>query len=161
MRTYAHRNKTSVKLECFKLFPDGNISKQDRQNNRGLFVWIDRNMGGFNSAYNFVYGREYVDKRTLVDKTGKNNGRYIDGRTPEVRKARTSKKYKEWRMMVFGRDNFTCQDCGKRGCYLEAHHIKPFSTHKHLRFNVNNGITYCKACHIKNDIYRGRRGNKN
>ncbi len=74
---------------------------------------------------------------------------------------RKTEKYKEWRLMVFGRDNFTCQHCGIRGTYLEPHHIKMFSEliiENNIRskedamkcivlWNLDNGITYCKKCH--------------
>ncbi len=86
---------------------------------------------------------------------------------------RNSSKYQEWRLMVFGRDDFTCQRCGKRGTYLEAHHKKSFRSilkeHniKNLTnalnceqlWKINTGITYCKKCHIIIDFHR--RGLKN
>ncbi len=56
-------------------------------------------------------------------------------------------KYRKWRMSVFLRDNFTCQFCYKRGCYLEAHHIKEWCDFPELRFILGNGITLCKGCH--------------
>ncbi len=158
MRSCKHRNELSVKKECLEKFPNGNISINDRENNRGLFLWMDRNMEGFRKAYKYIYDREYIDKRTIIDKNGKNNGRYIDGRHPLRLKLRGTKRYKEWRLMVFGRDDFTCQECGKRGCYLEAHHKKCFALYPKLRFDVKNGITYCKKCHIFMDVYRGKRG---
>lgn len=46
----------------------------------------------------------------------------------------TNPLYKQWRIDVFERDNYTCQDCGKKGCYLEAHHIKSWAKFEKLRF---------------------------
>jgi hypothetical protein len=60
---------------------------------------------------------------------------------------RRSNKFKEWRIQVFERDKYTCQDCNKIGGTLHAHHILPFATHKELRFDVNNGKTLCFKCH--------------
>lgn len=85
---------------------------------------------------------------------GKDNPNWKGGVTPDTIKIRNSKIYKEWRLSVFKRDNWTCQDCGNRSCknnyvYLEAHHIKPFATHKELRFDINNGVCLCRSCHHK------------
>ena len=71
------------------------------------------------------------------------------GITPENRLERAKPSYAEWRLMVFGRDNFTCQDCGRKGIYLHAHHIMEFAKHTKLRLDVENGITLCKDCHMK------------
>lgn len=60
---------------------------------------------------------------------------------------RSTKEYKEWRHEVFERDDYTCQDCGKRGVKLQAHHIKKWAIYPKERYNVNNGITLCVKCH--------------
>jgi hypothetical protein len=64
---------------------------------------------------------------------------------------RNQDAYKKWRMAVFQRDGFLCVDCGSKK-NLNAHHIIPWSkTEKGspLRFDVNNGVTLCKVCHLK------------
>ncbi|KKN59905.1 hypothetical protein LCGC14_0537300 [marine sediment metagenome] len=66
-------------------------------------------------------------------------------------------RYKQWRIKVFKRDDFTCQICGQKGGYKEAHHIYPFGEHADLRFEIWNGITLCKKpCHanIKRKEYK-------
>lgn len=58
-----------------------------------------------------------------------------------------TKKYREWRMGVFLRDNFMCQGCGIRGCFLEAHHIRSWAKYPKERFNIENGVSLCCECH--------------
>jgi len=67
---------------------------------------------------------------------------------------RRSQVYNDWRIKVFERDNFTCQICWNRGCYLEAHHIKSFAQYPELRFDVENGVTLCLPCHMLVDKNR-------
>lgn len=61
--------------------------------------------------------------------------------------------YRLWREKVFKRDNYSCRECGKRGCYLEAHHIKSFSEYPKYRFDINNGMTLCRECHQLTETY--------
>jgi len=78
------------------------------------------------------------------------------GITPERTVVRHSLEYKNWRLAVFEKDNYTCQKCGdKKGGNLNAHHIKSFSKHPELRFDVDNGITYCEDCHEANGFHKG------
>lgn len=65
---------------------------------------------------------------------------------------RYSKQSDDWRGLIFKRDNYTCQECGERGAYLEAHHIKPFAYFPELRFDLQNGITLCYKCHKKTKV---------
>jgi len=73
-------------------------------------------------------------------KGGVQSGRQKIYNTPE---------YRDWRLSVYERDLFTCQECGERGGSLNAHHIKTFADYPELRFEVSNGITLCEDCHKK------------
>lgn len=61
---------------------------------------------------------------------------------------RNSDNYKQWRKAVYKRDGYVCQDCGTKKD-LQAHHIKPWQRYPELRYEVNNGITLCRKCHLK------------
>lgn len=95
---------------------------------------------------------------------GPNHNTWIE---PDKRKGtlnkniRRLKEMKEWRHKVFEKDDYTCVDCGKRGSYLHADHIKPLhfllTEYKILKpsdavktpeiWNVENGRTLCVPCH--------------
>jgi hypothetical protein len=79
---------------------------------------------------------------------GENNPQWRGG-SREVRVNDSNRAaYREWRMTVFRRDDYTCQHCGERGGKLNAHHIRPWKEAADLRFAPSNGITLCKPCHI-------------
>lgn len=85
---------------------------------------------------------------------GKNNPNWKGGITEKHLLMRNSPNAKKWRMEIFERDNWICQHCNQRGGNLEAHHIKSWRKYPALRFEINNGITYCAPCHSINDLYR-------
>lgn len=68
---------------------------------------------------------------------------------------------RQWRNLVFRRDNYTCQICGARNgngrrVVLNADHIKSFVNFPELRLDIDNGRTLCIDCHRKTDNYGGR-----
>ena len=69
----------------------------------------------------------------------------------ERKKFMSSTEYTQWRTSVFERDNYTCQECGRRGggIYLNCHHILPYRDHPEPEYslNIDNGITLCEKCH--------------
>lgn len=76
------------------------------------------------------------------------------GLTDKNRLLRNMAKTKNWRKLVFERDNYTCQIClNKNGngvsVKLAAHHIKHWSKNIDKRWNLDNGITLCWNCHYK------------
>ena len=56
-------------------------------------------------------------------------------------------RYKPFRSAVLNRDDWTCQECGKRGGRLQVHHVIPYADCPERAFDVDNGITLCKKCH--------------
>ena len=85
---------------------------------------------------------------------GEKNPNWRGGVTKENEKIRKSIEYKQWRISVFKRDNYTCQICyKKKGIILNADHIKQFALYPELRFDVDNGRTLCLECHKQTDSY--------
>lgn len=80
----------------------------------------------------------------------------VGNKTSEAKKIRSSLEYRDWRIAVFARDNYTCQECGNRGMTLNADHIKPFAYYPELRLVIENGRTLCHPCHKKTSTYGGK-----
>jgi 5-methylcytosine-specific restriction endonuclease McrA len=87
---------------------------------------------------------------------GEDHPNWRGGKRNERRKAMATFEYRDWRTAVFTRDNYTCQCCGQKGQYLEADHIKPWCAFPDLRYDINNGRTLCRPCHMKQDTYGGK-----
>lgn len=86
--------------------------------------------------------------KAQINMQGKRGG-FKGANSNKNRLIRNSSQMRVWRKAVFVRDNYICQICGQHGGCLNAHHIKPFSVYPELRFDIDNGITLCKSCHIK------------
>lgn len=65
-------------------------------------------------------------------------------------------EYRKWRIGVLRRDNWTCQECGRRGGLLQAHHIKSWVDYPELRYEVSNGKSLCPQCHTDEHGFRVR-----
>lgn len=85
---------------------------------------------------------------------------YVHGKCGDNLLFRASLAYREWRTLVFKRDNYKCVICGNaKGCNLEADHIKEFALYPELRLDINNGRTLCKSCHKKTENYGFKKSN--
>ena len=58
-------------------------------------------------------------------------------------------EYKQWRTAVFERDQYTCCKCGTAsGSYMNAHHLDCYADNPDKRYDVSNGRTLCRSCHL-------------
>lgn len=136
-------NKKDIKSkQCIICFRN-NIKKKDKKCN------YCNNL--FTPKHNII---KYCSKKCFINYKKEfsilnNNPNWKGGITNENKKQRQSDKYKEWRISVFARDNYTCQHCKTIGGILHCHHIEHFSKNKDLRFEINNGLTLCFNCHKK------------
>jgi len=111
---------------------------------------VPKRKGGVPKGYKQT--PEHIDKRRNARRKYLFDMQALSREAKE--RVRHSYEYQQWRLAVFVRDNWTCQKCGKRNgggeeIYLEAHHIKSYTRHPKLRFEVSNGVTLCLACHKK------------
>ncbi len=88
--------------------------------------------------------REKILRKLLGEKY-----EHLGRKSNYTKKIKSSRQYKRWRKQIFERDDYTCQLCGQRGGKLEPHHIYEFSLYPNKRFDVNNGITLCRKCHLE------------
>lgn len=66
------------------------------------------------------------------------------------------KEYRDWQQGIYRRDRWQCRICGYKGRNIVAHHIRTWLEFPKLRFDVDNGLTFCRACHCRlHSIHRG------
>ena len=83
-------------------------------------------------------------------KFGDQSANWKGGRVDKIKILRNSEAFKVWRLAVFTRDKFTCQECGSKvSNTFQAHHIVQVRKDLGRIFDVSNGITLCKKCHGK------------
>ena len=82
---------------------------------------------------------------------GDKHPRWKGGVGGEHQLIRNGKSHREWSVKVYQRDRFICQNCGlhcKKGNII-AHHLKSFAENEEIRFDIDNGKTFCRSCHLK------------
>lgn len=124
-------------------------------------------------GHNLLSGQSYQCqecgyKQTSEKMKGKRNPAYKEDLPEEQRQARIKKdvrdmsspKYRKWKWDVIRRDNYTCQICGKKMTKgFVVHHIVGWDEDESKRYDMDNGLTLCKDCHIK--LHYGDKDNEN
>lgn len=113
-----------------------------------------KNISGMSGKKQTPEHREAIRLANLGEKSSNWKG----GVTPANELFRKTAAYKQWRLSVFTRDNYTCKHCGIKSVrgnriILNADHILPFALYPDLRLDVDNGRTLCIECHKKTDTY--------
>jgi len=162
----AHCKRRFCSLNCYHNWLIGKPTNSKTRFQKGHIPWNK----------DLKPDKEWYDKMEKAGffkpKFGENAGNWKGGVTKLGTCIRGLKEYKEWRMRVFIRDNFTCQKCGRKRkagdrVILQAHHKKPFyqilfenqikSSLQAIEckelWNIDNGQTLCKKCHKLTDSY--------
>jgi len=99
-------------------------------------------------------------KRKIGNKNRGENSYWWKGGVSKIHETmRDGVEMKIWRSKVFQRDDYTCQICKQRGGELNADHIRPLAISPELAYDLSNGRTLCKSCHVKTDTW-GSKTNK-
>ena len=90
-------------------------------------------------------------KKCGIEKnTGKNSSSYNHNLTDEDRiRSRKTPENRAWRTVIYKNDDYICQKCSQVGIVLNAHHIESWDINEELRYIEDNGITFCKSCHVE------------
>lgn len=86
-------------------------------------------------------GHPYDEANTRIGPTGHRFCRAC------VRRHRRG-DYTRWRAGVMARDGSECTEC-RSTTNLDAHHIVGWNESPELRFEVSNGVTLCRRCHMR------------
>ena len=84
--------------------------------------------------------RKYCSKECMI--------KHKEPKIKDLKYFRDTVQYKQWRIAVYRRDGFKCQSCGQVGKNLNAHHMVPIAVDITKIYDMSNGITLCKDCHI-------------
>ena len=148
-RFYKKLNKESKRQWEVKKYCSSSCFGKVQGFKKGFIPW-DKGTKGIVGAWN--KGKRWTpEMRKKL--SGKNANNWQGGITPENERLRKTTDYAIWRVAIFTRDNYTCQNCGIRGGTLHADHIKPFSLYPELRLAIDNGRTLCFECHKQTDTY--------
>ena len=99
------------------------------------------------SAIGKMGGLSCGDKKHHKDRRGTNHWAWIPDLDPQLRiDRRWDENNKNWRREVYERDGFKCVLC-ESNKNIEAHHLASFTRFPDLRYEIDNGVTLCRAHH--------------
>ena len=130
---------------------DNKRNEDNKNSGNNQTYWLCKcSCGSVISTYSIAlkYGKQTTCGNRAIHKSGENSSNWKGGITPKLLSERTSKRYNEWRDMVYKKDWYTCQCCGKsKNINKNAHHIINYAENEELRYDLNNSILLCEECH--------------
>ena len=111
---------------------------------KGCVSW-NKGLKGYKNSGSFT---SEMMKGNQINK-GRRPWNYLDGRSKLVGPARYGDDWEAIRLLIYKRDNFTCQECGEKMSKF------PFHIHHKIPFLISfdnspkNLITLCPSCHRK------------
>ncbi len=104
----------------------------------------------FSISSEFKKGHKSLRKgKKFLEICGSKHWNWKGGVTSITDVIRNSVEYNTWRKEVYKRDYWTCKICDVKQRFPVAHHIKSFKHFPEDRFDIDNGVTLCRSCHIK------------
>ena len=108
-----------------------------------------RKLSTLNSGKNSAcYGRKHTDEARRKMSLSKGG----DGDIERLKASRTKEYNQAVKIAILEakkRDEHTCQRCGSTKGKMHGHHVKQRSKHPDLATDLDNIITLCVDCHIK------------
>jgi len=183
LKNWINRHKFCSK-NCFNLSKVGKIPPTGYSFEKGhVSCWkgtkglLKPNSGSFKKGNKLsketrqkMLGRVPWNKnKPFLQIRGVNNSNWKGGITPLIRSIRNLPEMKDWSIDCMKRDNFTCQECGRKRCVgdrvvLDVHHnlvsfkdiiknnnIKTLDDARNCKelWDRLNGKTLCQQCHNK------------
>lgn len=169
------KHHSEARLKFFKEHPERKVNSGNYKKGHKDMVGMSNRARGKNHPF---FGKKRSPKtRKLISqgKMGDKNPQWKGGISRIHSRIRHLVQYHIWRLGVYTRDNFTCQECGDNSKHnINAHHIKEL--HKILQenniktpeqaeiceelWNINNGKTLCEKCHNKTKTNKKNSSNK-
>lgn len=175
---YYWLKKYEIQLRPIKLFTKGHKINLNKKKTNETKRKISKAHKGKKLS---IETKQKISHTKIITKChrGENNSNWQGGISSLRDLIRQSSNSINWRKQVFIRDNYTCQECGQHGGFLEVHHnnesfnqifhdflnlynyLSPIHDKvkllelalEHRPFwDINNGLTLCKDCHKNTKI---------
>ena len=110
--------------------------------------WTGKKRSQMTGEKNYFYGKNLSGEQAW----------HWKGENALQKDVRNDPAYKQWRLKVLRRDDYRCMFCGevKKG-KMEADHINLWKNYPKLRYDINNGQTLCRECHVIKTQYELRK----